>query len=275
MHTAFREPLEKWAWKGLYNEVKEIRFPMRVSTDRIRGNALKKHLKWIIPLAAVLILAAVFFVYVGIFYPADEEGKAALESNDSVTVSMTDYGWFFDGPGEEDALIFYPGAKVEASAYAPLLRRLAEEGMDVCLVEMPFRLAFFGMNKADDVMKTADYAHWYIGGHSLGGAMAAEYAAAHREELTGVVLCAAYPTKKLDDSLLMMSIYGSRDGVLNREKVEEGKAFAPSETCEYVIQGGNHAQFGSYGAQKGDGEALISAEEFREAVVEFVIRNKR
>lgn len=236
---------------------------------------MKKRLKWVIPLAVVLILAAVFFMYVGIFYYADETGKAALESTDSVTVSITDYGWFFDGPGEEDALIFYPGAKVEASAYAPLLRLLAEEGMDVCLVEMPFRMAVFGMNKADAVMKEYTCEHWYMGGHSLGGAVAANYAAAHGDSLTGLVLCAAYPTKKLDDRLLMISIYGSEDGVLNRKKIEEGRAFAPAESYEYVIQGGNHAQFGSYGPQKGDGQAAISAEEFRKEAVGYVIQHKR
>ena len=236
---------------------------------------MKKHLKWIIPLAVVLALAAAFFLYAGIFYHADETAKAALESNETVTVSMTDYGWFFDGPSEEDALIFYPGAKVEASAYAPFLRLLAEEGMDVCLVEMPFRMAVFGMNKADAVMKEYSYEHWYIGGHSLGGAVAANYAAEHGKELTGLVLCSAYPTKEMDDGLLMLTVYGSEDRVLNPERVEEGRAFAPSESYEFVIQGGNHAQFGSYGTQKGDGEASISAEEFRKAAVEFVIRNKR
>lgn len=93
---------------------------------------------------------------------------AALKSDDTVTVTQTAYGWFFDGPSETDALIFYPGGKVEETAYAPLLHALAERGMDCCLVSMPFRLAVFGVNKADQVMAQYDYAHWYIGGHSLG-----------------------------------------------------------------------------------------------------------
>lgn len=236
---------------------------------------MKKHLKWIIPLGVLILLASAFFVYVSIYYHADDEARRALSSDAGVTVSETDYGWFFDGPSAEDALIFYPGAKVEAAAYAPLLHELAAEGMDVCLVKMPFNLAFFGMNKADDIMKTYEYEHWYVGGHSLGGAIAANYAAASGEGLTGLILCAAYPTKELDDSLLMISIYGSRDGILNREKVDEGRAFAPPAACELVIEGGNHAEFGSYGAQDGDGEASISAEAFREAAVDFVIRHKR
>ena len=236
---------------------------------------MKKHLKWIIPLAAASILAALFFVYVGVFYHADETGKAALESNELVTVSLEDYGWFFDGPGEEDALIFYPGAKVEASAYAPLLRRLAEEGMDAALVEMPFRLAFFGMNKADTILKEHSYARWYVGGHSLGGAIAASYAASHGEELEGLILFAAYPTKQLDEDLLEIIIYGSEDGVLKMDKVAEGRVFAPKDYLEYVIEGGNHAQFGSYGPQKGDGEARISAEEQIQLTVDYIVQHKR
>ncbi len=216
---------------------------------------------WIIPAAAIAILAAAFLIYAGRYYHAGTVAQSMLKSDETVSVTQTDYGWLFDGPSEEDALIFYPGAKVEASAYAPLLHDLAEKGMDACLVEMPFRFAFFGMNKADRVMKAHDYEHWYIGGHSLGGAMAAYYAAGHASQLTGVILLAAYPTKPLADNLKVILIYGSEDGVLNRERLEEGAGYMPGNHKEYVIQGGNHAQFGDYGEQKGDGTAAISAQE--------------
>ena len=236
---------------------------------------MKKHLRWIIPLGLVLLLAAGFFIYVGVYYHGDETARAALESDEQVSVQMTDYGWFFDGPSDSDALIFYPGAKVEAEAYAPMLRRLAAEGMDVCLVEMPFRLAVFGMNKADGVISGLPHRNVYIGGHSMGGAVAANYAAAHGEDLEGVILFAAYPTKEMDDRLLLLSIYGSEDGVLKMEKIEEGRNFAPEDYLEFSIAGGNHAQFGNYGAQSGDGRALISREEQQRTAVEYIIRMKR
>ncbi len=170
---------------------------------------------------------------------------------DIVRVSQTSYGWLFDGPSEQDALIFYPGAKVEETAYAPLLHLLAGEGMDVCLVRMPCRLAILGANKAASVMAQYDYGHWYIGGHSLGGAMAANFAADHGDQLTGVILLAAYPTKPLNKALLEISIYGSEDRVVNMGKIEAGKAYAPEDYREYAIPGGNHAQFGNYGEQRG------------------------
>lgn len=235
---------------------------------------LRKHLKWLIPLLVLVLLAGAFLIYTAIYYHADETALAALASDDRVRVSRVDCGWFFDGPSGTDALIFYPGAKVEAEAYAPLLHTLAAEGTDVFLVEMPFRLAIFGKNKAEGILSEYDYDRWYIGGHSLGGAMAASYAAAHPERLTGVLLLAAYPTKRLDESLTVVSIYGSEDGVLNLKKVAAGRDYAPAAYYEYVIPGGNHAQFGNYGPQSGDNPALISAEEQQKETAAFFIQNK-
>jgi pimeloyl-ACP methyl ester carboxylesterase len=142
--------------------------------------------------------------------------------------------------------------------------------MDVCLVKMPFRLAFLGISKASDVMAQYDYENWYIGGHSLGGAMSAVYAADHGDKLRGVVLLAAYATKKLDDDLKEIVLYGSEDRVLNVGKIVEGRKFAPGTAGHYlerVIEGGNHALFGNYGKQEGDGEARITAQEQQERIV--------
>ena len=233
---------------------------------------MKKKLKWMIPVFLVLVMISVFIIYTGTYYHADSAAAAALETDDSVTVSETGYGWLFDGPSEEDVLVFYPGAKVEETAYAPLMHLLAEKGLDVCLVKMPFRLAFFDTDRADDALEGTVYTNVYVGGHSLGGAMAAVYAAGNGEKLTGLILLAAYPTKDLDDDMKLLSIYGSEDGVLNMEKVQEGRIYAPDIYSEQVIEGGNHAQFGNYGIQKGDGDAEITPEEQQEKTADLIIR---
>ena len=230
----------------------------------------KKHI-WLIFACIIALSAAAFLLYTGQYYHADSSALTMLESDEKVSVTQADYGWFFDGPSEEEALIFYPGAKVEETAYAPLMHRIAEQGMDVCLVKMPFRLAFFGTDKAERVMEIYDYERWYIGGHSLGGAMAAVYAAEHSSQLTGVVLLAAYPTKPLDDHLRAVSIYGSCDGVLNMSRLSDGEQYMPKRREQYVIEGGNHAQFGNYGKQSGDGDATISAEEQQRKTVEAIL----
>lgn len=231
-----------------------------------------KLLKRVIPII-ILALAAAFIIYTGDYYRADETALEALSQDANVSVAQTDYGWFFDGPSDKEALIFYPGAKVEETAYAPFLRLLAEKGMDVCLVKMPFHLAFFGINKADELMKNYDYASWYIGGHSLGGAMAASYAAENGEKLDGLILCAAYPTEELDDHLQEISLYGSEDKVLNLEKIDEGRAYAPDMYVEHKIEGGNHAQFGNYGEQDGDGTPLVTPAGQQAEAARVIIEN--
>ena len=228
---------------------------------------MRRRQKWIILLAILLLTVIATVAYVENYYRADSVAIAALASDDTVQVTQTDYGWLFDGPFEDCALIFYPGARVEETAYAPLLHMLAQEGMDVCLVRMPLRLAFMGVNRADAVMEEYSYSRWYVGGHSLGGSIAAYYASTHSERLEGVALLASYPIKRLDDRLNTVFIYGSEDGVLNMARYSKYKKLAPDDAGEFVIQGGNHAWFGSYGSQAGDGEAFITpAEQQRETV---------
>lgn len=243
------------------------------------GNDRKKRARkkrGLIAALALALLAAAFALWAAVFYRADAKALAALGSDDAVTVEETDYGYFFDGPGDEAALIFYPGAKVEETAYAPLLRRVAEKGVDVCLLKMPLRLAFLGMDRAEAVRSGYGYARWYVGGHSLGGACAAICAAEHPGDFEGVVLLAAYPTKPLAGDMTELSLYGSEDLVLDRARLEAGRQYAPEESEELVIEGGNHAQFGDYGRQNGDRIADLTAEVQREetaaAIIEWIRR---
>jgi len=217
-----------------------------------------------IPLLLVAVLLAWFLLYTLDYYRADAAALQAMESND-IRITRTSYGWYFDGPSETDALVFYPGGKVEETAYAPLLRCLAEDGIDVCLVKMPFHLAIFRANAAERVMKEHSFEKWYIGGHSLGGAMAAAFAEKH--DLDGVVLLAAYPIGPVEEAILLL--YGSEDGVLNRERLSAAAEYGPVE--EHVLNGGNHAQFGNYGPQKGDGSPAITTEEQQDETVRLIL----
>ena len=227
----------------------------------------------IIPVISFLFIVIVCIWYVNDYYHTDENVQEYLQTKDSVSVTEMPEGLYLDGPGNETALIFYPGAKVEYTAYLPLLSELADQGIDCFLIKMPCNLAFFGQNKAKKIMDSYEYDHWYLSGHSLGGAMAASYASGYLESLNGLVLLAAYPTKSLkSDSFSVLSLYGSEDGVLNMEKVEEGKAYMPVDYAEVCIEGGNHAQFGNYGEQKGDHAADISREEQQAQTVEAILK---
>ena len=215
-------------------------------------------------LAAILLVCAGFAFYVGDYYRADETAVQAMAPADGIVISKADGDdLVFAPPDSRAGLIFYPGGKVEHTAYAPLMRACAEKGILCVLVKMPCNLAVLDANAADGIAEQyPDIDVWYIGGHSLGGAMAAAYAADHSGGLDGLILLAAYSTEELNGSgLEVLSVYGSEDRVLDWEKYEGYRGNLPSGAVEIVIDGGCHAGFGSYGSQKGDGTPAITGEE--------------
>ncbi|MBQ6265931.1 MAG: hypothetical protein IJK60_10835 [Clostridia bacterium] len=227
--------------------------------------------KLLVPIVLIIALICGGAVYVNDYYRADGVALSALQSDGSVAVSKEYFGYYFDGPSTENALVFYPGGKVEETAYAPLLHKLAARGVDVFLVKMPARLAFFGINKADDLTANFNYSRWYIGGHSLGGVAASSYASKNAASFDGLILLASYSTKALPESLDTLLVYGSLDGVLNTGSYEQCKQNLPGGFTEVIIEGGNHAGFGSYGAQKGDGQAAITPGEQTKKTAEIIL----
>ena len=226
----------------------------------------KRKILMITAVTAVL-LVAVFgaaALYLGDYYHADEAAIAAFAPSKDVPVEELADGKIVLQP--EDAvtgLIFYPGGKVEHTAYLPLMKALAAEGILCVLVEMPFRLAVFDVNAADGITESyPQIENWYIGGHSLGGAMAASYLSEHTSAFTGLILLGAYSTADLSASdLAVLSVYGSEDGVMDRAAYEENRKNLPSSITETVIDGGCHAYFGMYGSQEGDGTPKVTNEE--------------
>lgn len=229
---------------------------------------MKKRSK-IIRIVVFVILLVTLLVgagkrYLEEYYPAREyeiKSEVSLETENYIVYGDTQ---------SETGFIFYPGAKVEETAYVPILDELAETGVCCVLVKMPYHLAIFDSDAAGQVMQDLpEVENWYLGGHSLGGAMAAGYAAEHESEFAGLILLAAYPTEELEN-LPVLSIYGSEDSVLNYEKYEESIPYAKNLT-EHVIEGGNHANFGNYGVQEGDGTAEISEEEQWQETVDYIL----
>lgn len=242
---------------------------------------MKKRTKAILSvcLTLFLIIGVGGYAYVSDYYRADETALAAMayQTNRVQIEQDGDVIWFVPEEPTE-GLIFYPGGKVEHTAYAPLLRACAKNGILCALVRMPGNLAVLDMNAADGLReKHSEVTTWYIAGHSLGGAMAANYAAAHSEDYDGLILLAAYSTQDLSQmSLRVLSIYGSEDGVMNRDAYKKNWANLPADITEVILGGGCHAQFGSYGPQDGDGIPTISGEEqirqTAEAIAAFVVQ---
>lgn len=214
-------------------------------------------------LALILLLAAVFLVYTADYRHADETALALLDSSavsqDGKLTILTPDANSDTGAG----LIFYPGGKVEETAYLPLLERLREGGVTCVLVKVPFRLAVLNINAADAVFdRVPGVTRWYIGGHSLGGAMASSYVAGNESRLNGLILLGAYPVN--DSPIDTLCIYGSEDIQLDLSKLT-GVANV------LRLEGGNHAQFGNYGLQEGDGVASISRASQQSLAVDAIL----
>ncbi len=222
--------------------------------------------------AVTLVVAAIGFVaWTQIArYPAFEQASVLAHQAEN------DHGWYvFEPEGEPQAgLAFYPGGLVDPAAYAPLMRALSDRGVLAVIVPMPLDLAVFGIGRADEVIGAyPDVDTWVIGGHSLGGAMAAEHVKDDPGAVDGIVFLASYPAESTDLSQLplsVVSVYGTEDGVAG-EVFESSLARLPEDTSLVVIEGGNHAQFGDYGPQEGDGTATLARDAQQRATVDAIL----
>jgi pimeloyl-ACP methyl ester carboxylesterase len=189
-------------------------------------------------------------------YPATVEARTVAQQAERIR------GWLVFRPTAptQTGLIFYPGGLVEAEAYAPLLRELADRGILVVLTPKPLELAILSPNSANPVLTAfPEIKTWAIGGHSLGGAASAIYMQGHPHEtdrIKGLVLWGARLNDSVDVRSLpiqALSIYGSDDGLAEGNLSESARALNLPARAELVlIDGGNHSMFGDYGQQQGD-----------------------
>lgn len=225
-------------------------------------------------IVCVLAIAVVFFVYTGDYYhtveieqPDEDVCKVnIIEEKDEIVFEPDDI---------KCGLVFYPGGKVEFDAYSSLMHALADQGVLCVLLKMPFNLAVFNVDACNGVLdKYPQVTKWYMAGHSLGGSMAGTYLSKNTENFAGLILLASYTTEDLSQTnLKVLSIYGSNDGVMNRDNYEKYKSNLPSDYKEYIIDGGCHSYFGAYGMQKNDGNPTITQNEQIKETVDFIINN--
>lgn len=224
-----------------------------------------RRLKVFVPfLAVVMMLFVACAFYLSDYYHTDMDAVEAFVVENLVEMWSDEEGnLVFEPEHATTGLIFYPGGKVEYTAYIPLMKALASEGIFGVLVEMPFHLAVLDIDAAEGIQKQyPQIGSWYIGGHSLGGSMAAAYLAENADDFEGLVLLGAYSATDLSEKdLSVLSVYGSEDLVMNGEKYEANKVNLPGDFSEVILNGGCHAYFGMYGAQEGDGIPQISNEE--------------
>lgn len=210
---------------------------------------------------ALFLAVVAFYIYTLDFYKADEMAR-------NISITKTYENYFVFSPDAENDLntgfIMYPGGKVESLAYAPLMKKLSDSGVTAVLVEMPFNLAVFDTAAADGIRaELKDIDNWFIGGHSLGGAMASSYLDRTDYEYMGLILLGAYPLGEV--RLPMLALVGSEDGIINQDRLQDLKN--PT-----IIQGGNHGNFGNYGFQKGDGKGSLTRTLQQNITVEEILK---
>ena len=222
----------------------------------MKTKPISRRRKWLVAGGILLLILAIlmgaFLWYVSDYYRAENVALEVMAQGSGITVqdNLTILSPTYP---TDTAIIFYPGAKVEAEAYLPLLDQIRQTGVTCILVHMPFNMAIFDADAAEEVIsRFPEIQHWYVAGHSMGGAMASKFASDHPDQVHGLILMGAYIYGDYPDEKTL-TIYGS----LN-QSVEDHIDYTENIV---EIEGGNHAQFGNYGPQKGDPPAEISAEE--------------
>jgi pimeloyl-ACP methyl ester carboxylesterase len=218
-----------------------------------------------VPLLVLCFLLVAVLAYARPFV-ATPTATAALRSEKGVRFADR-LGWYELIPAKEDTagelirpttgIVFVPGARVDSRAYAHLLRPLADAGYLVAVLKEPFGFAL----NADHGRKVLDLhpeiSHWVVGGHSLGGTVAASLAD-DDDRVEGLALFASYPANPIiRNDLKVVSISGSSDGLASPADIEASRGSLPPNASFVVINGAVHSSFGDYGDQPGDGSPTI------------------
>lgn len=205
------------------------------------------------------------------------EALSALQSDQQVILQMDKWISFTPVTQQPDTgVIIYPGGHVDYRAYAPAAKAIASRGYLVVIVPMPLNLAVMDPDEALKVINAYPaIKHWAIGGHSLGGAMAAHFIFQHPGSVEGLILWAAYSPSNEDLSAMpikVLSISATLDGLSTPAKIEDSRKRLPADTTIIIIIGGDHAQFGWYGSQPGDNPATITRQQQQDQIVAETVK---
>lgn len=240
---------------------------------------------WIV--VALIVIAALAVGYLGTPYHGSPESIAAVEDDEQVTVDRTADGYVLQPADTTPAagIVFYPGGRVDPDAYVGSLAALSREAnVTVVVPPMTLNLAVvdyglaangLGSHAADSAMADRPAIDdWYVGGHSLGGAMACRYAAAN--EVDGLLLYASYCDRDISErDLAVVSVTGDADGVIDRNAYERNRENLPPSTRVAELDGVNHTQFGTYrGQDEPSGTSYETAHRRLNGVVVPWLQNK-
>lgn len=223
-----------------------------------------------------VLLGVSFFIWMVISMNAKGFEDEVFADSALVNVNRTeDFTSFTPTVSYQNVVFFYPGALVDPDAYAPLCRKIAENGHQVLLINMPWRMATKGYTKIKEMDLLADTTRQHIlAGHSQGGKMAAQFVYENPKAIDQLILLGTTHPRDVDLSsfqIPVLKIYASNDGVASPQKVIANKSKLPPSAQFVLIEGGNHSQFGYYGFQLGDSRATTSREQQQALILEHIL----
>lgn len=234
--------------------------------------------KWALwqKIIGIILLTGIILFGVGAIYVHQSTYTASevAQKQSEQATHEKDYDLYSDGQTSKLSIIFYPGAFVTTESYSQWATQVASAGYSIYVLHMPLNLAVFSKDAAQEVIEDSPEERFVLAGHSLGGVIASRFAAEHSKEIDGLIFLASYPDEKgtlKNTDLSVLSMTASNDEVLDSTKYYQAKDYMPTRTTSVEIKGGNHAEFGSYGAQKGDGSATISNKEQQIKISTYIV----
>ncbi|AIO18505.1 Alpha/beta hydrolase family protein [Candidatus Izimaplasma bacterium HR1] len=219
-------------------------------------------------IAVLLLLVIALTIYSSNSYTALEEMDDAInmiddssvtfhEDNNEIRYSVTD---------PLLNIIFIPGGLVTPDSYKYLAINLALRGYDVVIAKAPFNLAILNPWIGKEFL--SDSLENVVIGHSLGG-VTASMVFNGNDKVSAFVLLGSYPIKDISDKDTLL-ITAEHDLGMDPEAFNDSLEYVNDENQIVNIVGGNHAQFGWYGPQKGDGDAELETIIQQDMVVEII-----
>lgn len=214
-------------------------------------------------LTAFALVVIVFLAWANTVRVADRAAADEVFANPNVTVTDTPTSVILaptDDAGDT-GLVFVPGARVDPYAYLFKLAGTVERtGVTVVITKPVLNLAILDRRPLSTFTAAApDVSTWFVGGHSIGGVRACMLA--DDPAVAGLVLfgsyCAAVPERA---ELRVLSLSGSADGLSTPEEIAATANLLPADTRFVELEGANHARFGDYGVENGDGVATMSTD---------------
>ncbi len=229
-------------------------------------------------LALGVVGIASFLTWASTPMPPEPGPLATARADSAFTLSETADGVVLapenpNGTG----LVFISGARVDPAAYANKLSGIADAGVTVVIARPTLNFAIFEtrpLSTFEGLASTSRVVTWYVGGHSLGGVRACQYAAdAPPDTVAGVILFGSYCAADLSHSSLpVLTLSAARDGLSTPAKIADAADLLPTDARLVTLPGADHAQFGDYGAQPGDNPATASDAQTQDEITSAVLK---